>query len=280
MFTLPDHLALYDDQSPVFYYLHVNSDAKNNSRLHFTKPCITIGINGIKKLRTPGGIEEFGPNDLIFYPPGNYLSYQNFDTSEPYQSLMIFFDSHLLFDLLRQFGDKKKMTSSAGGGDYYFSVKGNSYVADFGKSILNLLSREQFFKDSLKKIKLLELIVYLNDFFGGFINEETLYIKQHSDHQLKNVIEGSSGKNLTLEEIAFMCNMSLATFKRAFFRIYGTSPGKWIREKKLSWAEEQIRTHNRQPKEVFNEAGYRDYSSFSYAFKQKFGTSPKQSQAG
>jgi AraC-like DNA-binding protein len=277
MFTLPDELLAYDGQSPVFYYLHVNSEATNNSRLHFTKPCITIGINGVKKLQTPGGVEEFGPNDLIFYPPGNYLAYQNFDTDQPYQTLMIFFDPHLIVDLLRQLGDKKEMTSSSLKDHYYLSVRGNSYVAGFGKSILNLLSREQSFKDSLKKIKLMELTCYLNDFFGGFINEETLYIKQHSDHQLKNVIEGSSSKNLTLEEIAFMCNMSLATFKRAFFRIYGTSPGKWIRGKKLAWAEEQIRKHNRPPKEIFNEAGYRDYSSFSYAFKQQFGTSPKQS---
>jgi AraC-like DNA-binding protein len=70
--------------------------------------------------------------------------------------------------------------------------------------------------------------------------------------------------------------MSLATFKRSFGRIYGESPGRWMREKKLIWAEEQIRKFQRLPKEIYHEAGYGDYSSFSYAFRQKFGMSPRK----
>jgi AraC family transcriptional regulator, exoenzyme S synthesis regulatory protein ExsA len=278
MFTLPDNLPGYKPKTSVFYYLHINDAQTNNSRLHLTTPCISIGINGTKKLQTAKGIEVFGQDDLIIYTPGNYLSYQNIDTDtdQPYRSLMIFFDSHAVDDLMRQFRDKDTTTQRAGDGYDYISLRGDSYVSVFARSILDLLASEYAFTDALQQVKLLELVVYLKGIFGNIFKEDQLHSKELSDKQLKRVIEDHHHANLSLGEFAFMCNMSLATFKRSFVRIYGTSPGKWMRDKKLLWAEEQIRDFQRLPKEVYREAGYEDYSSFSYAFKQKFGVSPRQ----
>jgi AraC family transcriptional regulator, exoenzyme S synthesis regulatory protein ExsA len=277
MFTLPDQLPGYTPNTPVFYYHHINDAQTNNSRLHLTMPCISIGINGTKKLQTTKGVEVFGQDDLIIYTPGNYFSYQNTDTdkSHPYRSLMIFFDPQVIADLARQLGDANTISQHAGSDSYYISLRGNAYVSGFGRSILDLLSQKHSFTDSLKKIKLLELIVYLNGILGNFITEGQIHSKELSDHLLRKVIEDRHHGSLSLEDFAFMCNMSLATFKRSFARIYGTSPGKWMRDKKLVWAEEQIRKFQRLPKEVYREAGYHDYSSFSYAFKQKFGVSPR-----
>jgi AraC-like DNA-binding protein len=41
----------------------------------------------------------------------------------------------------------------------------------------------------------------------------------------KNVVESNVHSNLKLEEIAFLCNMSLSTFKRHFIVEYNEAPG-------------------------------------------------------
>jgi AraC family transcriptional regulator, exoenzyme S synthesis regulatory protein ExsA len=275
MFTLPDDLREYK-QSPVYYYLHINNAENNNSKLHFTRSCVSIGINGTKKLQTANGIEIFEQGDLIFYTPGNYLSYQNIDTDQPYKSLMIFFDTLLLADLSRQFDEVTVTKQGHHFSRHYLSLRSNAYISTFCESVRYLCAQEQAFTPALQKIKLLELIAYLKGIFGSsFIPEGERPPGQLSVLQLQKVIEDNRNSYLTLEEIAFMCNMSLATFKRAFGKIYGTSPGKWIREKKLVWAEEQICKFHRSPKEIYREAGYYDYSSFSYAFKQRYGVSPR-----
>ena len=275
MFTLPDELPDFKETISVCYYLHVNRTDNNNSKLHFTKSCISIGINGMKRLQTTNGIEVFHPGDLIYYTPGNYLSYQNIDTDQPYKSLMIFFDAMEFSNLLRQFEETTTSTCDLPPDVYYLSLKQDPHIPMFANFIIQSMQMEGLFSTPLQKIKLLELIVYLKQIFGDFLTSGIHPFRQLSEIQLRKVIDGNTNNNLTLEEIAFMCNMSLATFKRSFAKIYGTTPGRWIREKKLAWAEEQIRKFHRQPKEVYQEAGYQDYSSFSYAFKQKFGVSPR-----
>jgi transcriptional regulator GlxA family with amidase domain len=48
----------------------------------------------------------------------------------------------------------------------------------------------------------------------------------------KNVVESNVHSNLKLEEIAFLCNMSLSTFKRHFIVEYNEAPGKWLQDKR------------------------------------------------
>jgi AraC family transcriptional regulator, exoenzyme S synthesis regulatory protein ExsA len=278
MFTLPNELSGYEKQSPVFYYWHVNNAENNNSKLHFTRACISIGINGTKKLQTTSGIEMFDQRDLVFYTPGNYLSYVNIDTDQPYKSIMIFFDAGLFADLSKQFAESSKPVHTPDFSKPYLSLRGDTYVSNFLDSIMHLQAEGKMFTSGLRKLKLVELIVYLRGVFGNtFISEGAVLPGRLSQFQLQKVIENNLTGNLTLEELAFLCNMSLASFKRTFIKIYGTSPGKWIRERKLEWAAEQINVFHRSPKEIGFQAGYDDYSSFSYAFKQKFGKSPRKS---
>ncbi|MEM9024275.1 MAG: AraC family transcriptional regulator, partial [Bacteroidota bacterium] len=84
---------------------------------------------------------------------------------------------------------------------------------------------------------------------------------------------------LTLEELAFLCNMSISTFKRHFQQIYEVAPSRWFREKRLQRAEYLLRVQHQKPSEVYREVGFENLSSFTQAFKKHFGTTPKKYQA-
>ena len=81
--------------------------------------------------------------------------------------------------------------------------------------------------------------------------------------------------NLKLEEIAFLCNMSLSTFKRHFVNEYNVSPGKWLKNERLQKAKEMLE-QGEKPSEIYLDFGYNNLSNFSVAFKNKFRISPSE----
>jgi AraC-like DNA-binding protein len=82
--------------------------------------------------------------------------------------------------------------------------------------------------------------------------------------------------NGDLKEFAYLTGRSLSTFKRDFGRIFDTTPNKWLQEKRLHEARYLIKEKNWKATDAYQEAGFKDYSHFSVAYKQFFGYSPSK----
>lgn len=80
--------------------------------------------------------------------------------------------------------------------------------------------------------------------------------------------------NVHLDRFAYLTGRSLATFKRDFQKIYGTTPGKWLMHKRLHAAHYLLKERHKNPSEVYLDLGFEDLSHFSYAFKKEFGQVP------
>ena len=102
----------------------------------------------------------------------------------------------------------------------------------------------------------------------------SLIVKDNSS--LKSIVENNILSNLRLEEIAFLCNMSLSTFKRNFIKEYNQSPGKWFQNIRLQRAKEILEEGKATPSEIYADFGYNNLSNFSIAFKNRFGHSPSE----
>src|SRR3569832_2760359 len=93
MFMLPD--ILYGKGGKPFLpflYPHVSSESTKKSRLNFTQPCISIILQGEKRVLGDSKYDSFRAGDLIAFKPGNYLGYEVIESDQVYSSLMIFFD--------------------------------------------------------------------------------------------------------------------------------------------------------------------------------------------
>jgi len=103
-------------------------------------------------------------------------------------------------------------------------------------------------------------------------------ISYHSDRDLliRQVVTANTYNFISLEELAFLCYMTLSTFKRRFASLYGTSPKKWFQEKRMEKAAKMLRNSNLNLTEIHLELGYENLSSFIQSFKQVYGTTPKQ----
>lgn len=82
--------------------------------------------------------------------------------------------------------------------------------------------------------------------------------------------------NVGLNRFAYLTGRSLATFKRDFEKVFHTSPGNWLLQKRLQEAHYLIKEKGNKPSDVYLEVGFEDLSHFSYAFKNAYGVAPSK----
>lgn len=82
--------------------------------------------------------------------------------------------------------------------------------------------------------------------------------------------------DLTMEQIASFTGRSLASFKRDFKKISNLPPQRWLIDKRLKVAHEEIRNGNKKVSDVYLEVGFKNLSHFSSAYKKQFGMAPSR----
>lgn len=81
--------------------------------------------------------------------------------------------------------------------------------------------------------------------------------------------------NLPLEKLSYLTGRSLTTFKRDFHNAFGTTPQRWLTQKRLEFAHYQLAEKKKKPADFYYEIGFENLSHFSFAFKKHFGYAPK-----
>lgn len=130
--------------------------------------------------------------------------------------------------------------------------------------------------ENLLSVKFEELMLYLIQKYGRKFELYLYSLIINESSAFKKTVESKIHSNLKLEEIAFLCNMSLSTFKRHFIKEYKTSPGKWLQDKRLQKAKETLERGVLNPSDIYLDFGYNNLSNFSIAFKNRFGFNPSE----
>ena len=92
----------------------------------------------------------------------------------------------------------------------------------------------------------------------------------------RETIEHNLFNPLSLDQLAFLCNMSLSTFKREFKKEFDTSPAKYIKTRRLEHAASLLLCSDHSISDVAFESGFQDITTFSASFNEKFKLSPKK----
>lgn len=100
------------------------------------------------------------------------------------------------------------------------------------------------------------------------------YEMSHEDSRLESVVMGAVADNLTLDELARRCFVSVSTFKRRFRRRYSLPPHKWFILRKLDIAYRMLLTTDVAVSEVARLCGFTNSSHFIAAFKRRYHITP------
>ncbi|AUC84124.1 AraC family transcriptional regulator [Polaribacter sp. ALD11] len=202
---------------------------------------------------------------------GNWLWTELLDTEAVYYCKLFFFSEKKLTDFLSKYTNNVKPYKE----DVpYFVIENDDYLAAFINSLSSTTFTDHSFSDALLVLKFEEIMLYLLNKYGSSFEYYLHSLISKEVSPFKSIVESNVYSNLKLEEIAFLCNMSLSTFKRHFTNEYKEPPGKWLQEKRLQKAKELLQKGDLKASDIYLDIGYNNLSNFSVAFKKKFGMSP------
>ena len=125
----------------------------------------------------------------------------------------------------------------------------------------------------LLRLKVMELLYNVMDCSKN-IFRQMLQLRQPVKTDIHRVVEENYTSPISLEELAYLSGRSLSSFKRDFQSIYGETPAKWIREKRLSKARQLLQSSQMSVADVAYSLGFENPTHFSRIFKQQYGISP------
>ena len=245
------------------------------------KSKVNLGMNmfsflqvGKKQVHFGGTSVAVNKDQSLLLKKGNWLWTELLDTESIYYCKLFFFSEKKLKEFLEKHTKNNEVVADE---IPYFIIRNDAYIISYLNSLSTISVAPRVFMENLLSVKFEELMLYLLQKYGRKFENylRSLIIRETSP--FKKIVESKIHSNLKLEEIAFLCNMSLSTFKRHFTREYKVSPGKWLQDKRLKKAKETLEQGYLKPSDVYLDFGYNNLSNFSIAFKNKFGFSPKQS---
>lgn len=95
-------------------------------------------------------------------------------------------------------------------------------------------------------------------------------------HEALTYIESNFQKNITIEEVAQVCNINRVYFGKIFKESLGKTPQEFILEYRMTKATELLKLTQMPIKEVGIAVGYENQFHFSRAFKNVYDISPYQ----
>jgi AraC-like DNA-binding protein len=228
-------------------------------------------ISGESHLQTNSGLKIFKEgaiglirrNQLIksvkVPPPGG-----------EFKSINIFLDQNFLrtYSVEHKLPKAEKYT-----GEPMRLLSPDPFIKGYFDSLLpyfNYASQPKSTLAGLKTREAVELLLSLDADFNNFLFD----FSEPYKIDLEAYMNQHYMFNVPVMQFAKLTGRSLASFKRDFDKVFQTSPGQWLQQKRLSEAYYLIREKGRKPSEVYLDVGFENLSHFSYTFKKSFGIAP------
>jgi AraC-like DNA-binding protein len=240
--------------------------------------CFLFVTKGSFYFRTPTHILSFGEGDAMLTKCGKYFIENPSSHAEQMDGAVVavvgaFFYPAIVKDFfqtdlsIKEFRQQKDTTK----------ISIEPLLKAFVEGLNFMLDNPILVDDNLVATKLKELLILLSkseraNSVSEFV--QSLFVPQ--EYNFKEIIKQNQLSNLSLNELAYLCGMSLATFKRKFAEIYRQSPSKYLLIKKLEKAERLMTLKVKPISEVAYESGFESVPHFNKAFKRHYQQTPSE----
>ena len=231
-----------------------------------------VVLGGSVKLTCGRQSWTVGKNEMILLRKAHSISYEKKGSTKTglFESQLFAINDELLKDFLTtQQVNVPPMTEEFG-----------AQVSPMSERLVAYCwSLAPYFNDSLQvspgllRLKVMELLYNVIDCSKN-IFRQMLQLRQPVKVDVRRVVEENYTSPISIKELAYLSGRSLSSFKRDFQSIYGVSPAKWIREKRLSKARQMLLSSQMSVADVAYSLGFENPTHFSRIFKQQYGASP------
>ena len=229
-------------------------------------------IDGQKIWHTAKGSYNIQKNSCVFVRKGGFILEQLVDTG--FCVMLFFIPDEFICNTLHT--RSKPLLKYEQQHEPVMVLESSETLKGFFVSMSSYFAQTGDPDPSLMELKFKELILNIADnptnkallsYFCSLLHEPQTIL-------LRRTMDDNFCYNLKLETFAELSNRSLSAFKRDFEKLFHSTPGKWLLEKRLQHASQLLNTQHRTVSEAAFESGFENPSHFSRAFKLRFGIGP------
>ncbi|TPN81209.1 helix-turn-helix domain-containing protein [Aquimarina algicola] len=272
--TLPDELVREPSLS-VGVFDYISNQEISKQHIVLNKNTISFLREGTKEVFSENSSFAIDNSQFLLMKSGKCLMTEKLSQTNNYRSILLFFSNEVISEFIRKFEirtSKPKINQSIHAFEY------DIFITRFVDSLLDITKFSKEIQHNILKIKFEELMLYLIESKGTDFLYPLITDPGNPSQKFIHTVERNKYNKLTLQELSFLCNMSISSFKREFKKHYLISPIKWFQNKRLEYAFHLIKDEQKRPSDIYSDVGYENLSSFIQAYKAKYGLTPKQHQ--
>ena len=216
--------------------------------------------------------------DVVLLKCGSYFGQMlQSSESETYEAVAVHFYPEVLNKIYND--DFPKILKSTGNRNNLSmtGLKADQLLEKYFDSVIFYFSNPDLVTEELIILKIKELFLLLeNTKNAPDIHQILSQLFSGKSYELKEIIEANIYTNLSIEELAQLCAMSLSSFKREFKKLFNESPGRYLKSKRLNRSKKLLEITDKSISEIAYECAFGDLASFSRSFRKQYGHTPTE----
>lgn len=244
---------------------------------HFqNEACFIYFLEGKTKINSPQEQQIVQANESVLLKCGSYFAdLLKYSTADRYEILVF----HLYPDVLREIytNEIPNFIEPTKRKSYFYTLASSEIITKFAEGLQFYFDNPQLVSDELLKLKIKELILLLlqtkngetiKNLFADLFTPRNLSIKE--------VVSNHLFTDLSIEDLATLCNLSVSTFNRTFQNLFNDTPANYIKTKRLEKAKELLTVSALTIREIAFQTCFNDIAHFSRSFKTAYQCTPSQ----
>lgn len=239
--------------------------------------CFLYLTKGAFKYRTPVNLLVFEQGEAMLSKCGNYFIENVSINQEIGDTVISAVGAFFYPSMIKEFFQTDLSLENFKSSFDTAKISIEPLMKSFIDGINFMLDNPEIADENLVITKLKELVILLgksenSDSINGFVH--SLFVPH--EYNFNEVIQKNLYANLSLDELAHLCNCSKATFKRKFIEYFNESPAKYILNKKLEKAALLLAEEKKPVSEIAFECGFETIPNFNKSFKKAYSKSPTE----
>ena len=256
-------------EADVFFQPYTNGGKAIRTQVALTHHLISLVQEGEKEVIVAGRREQVDASRLLLLAATSSIMSEHSLQGRPMRSLLLFIAPSFLVDFCARHGVKPR-----GAAADLLPLPQDDFTRLFARSVALLGTSTLNTDAAMRRTKAEELLLYLQAKHpAGFARFIAAAVRDRDALPLRSVVALHQDSNLTVPELAFLCHMSVSSFKRHFHEAFGVAPGRYLHTRRMERAKAML-ARKLRPSEIHLDLGYESLAAFSTAFKKHFGVAP------
>lgn len=237
--------------------------------------CFFYVVEGVMKSVDSRGKHQITNKEGLAKNCGNYIqTFLGSETAESCEAIAVYLHKDILKEIYK---DEVPYFLKKDGNTPPEKFVANELIDQYMANLFIYFDNPEIFDEELAVIKLKELVLILlkSERYQDVQNMLSELFSSISV-EFKQAIENNLFNHLSLEQLAYVCNVSLSTFKREFKKVYSETPARYIKVRRLEHAASLLLSQDDSISAIAYDSGFQDVSTFSASFQDYFHTSPSK----